>query len=72
MNLIHYNGLHLIGTTTFAPKHNARALELIASGRIDASHLVTHRLPLENFVEGAQLALAGKALKVVFENGGIS
>lgn len=69
MNLVHYNGLHIIGTTTFAPKHNARALELIASGKIDAKLLVTHRFPLEDFTEGTRIALAGKALKVVFENG---
>jgi L-iditol 2-dehydrogenase len=69
MNLVHYNGLHLIGTTTFAPKHNARALELIASGKVPAELLVTHRFPLEDFVEGAKLALAGKALKAVFEPG---
>ena len=67
MNLIHYNGLHVIGTTTFAPRHNARALELIASGKVPAELLVSHRFPLEDFVEGAKLALAGKALKAVFE-----
>ena len=66
MNLIHYNGLHVIGTTTFAPKHNARALELIASGKVPADLLVTHRFPLEDFSEGAGLALAGKTLKAVF------
>jgi L-iditol 2-dehydrogenase len=69
MNLVHYNGLHVIGTTTFAPRHNARALELIASGKVDAGLLVSHRMSLEGFVEGARLALAGKALKVVFETG---
>jgi hypothetical protein len=36
---------------------------------VNADLLVTHRMPLENFVEGAKLALAGKALKIVFENG---
>lgn len=66
MNLIHYNGLHVIGTTTFAPRHNARALELILSGKVPADLLVTHRFPLEDFEEGARLALAGKALKAVF------
>ncbi len=66
MNLVHYNALHIIGTTTFAPKHNARALELILAGKIPGDKLVTHRFPLEDFVEGAKLALAGKALKAVF------
>jgi L-iditol 2-dehydrogenase len=70
MNLVHYNGLHIIGTTTFAPRHNARALELIQTGKVDAGLLVTQRLPLEDFVAGASLAMAGKALKMVFLPGG--
>ncbi len=66
MNLVHYNALHLIGTTIFAPRHQRIALELMASGRIPVEKLVTHRFPLEAFAEGAHLALEGKALKVVF------
>lgn len=67
MNIVHYNALHLIGTTVFAPRHNRTALQLIASGRISASKFITHVFPLDKFVEGAQLALDGKARKVVFE-----
>lgn len=66
MNLVHYNALHLIGTTTLAPRHQRVALDLVTSGRIPAGKLVTHRLPLAEFVEGAALAMEGKALKVVF------
>jgi L-iditol 2-dehydrogenase len=66
MNLVHYNALQLIGTTVFAPRHNRVAMQLIASGRISAEKFITHVFPLEKFVEGAQLALAGKARKIVF------
>jgi len=66
LNRIHYEGLHLIGVTTFAPRHNRKALELIASGRLPAERLITHRFPLSQFEEGARLALAGRALKAVF------
>jgi len=66
MNLIHYNALHLIGTTIFAPRHFRTALELVASGRIPADQLVTHRFPLTDFNNGAALALDGKVLKAVF------
>lgn len=69
-NLIHYGALRVIGTTIFAPRHHAQALSLLASGRIDAAGLVTHRLPLERFAEGAAAALEGRALKVVFEGAG--
>lgn len=66
MNTIHYNALHVIGTTIFAPRHQRIALELMASGRIPVDRLVTHRFPLEAFKEGAEMALAGKVLKAVF------
>ena len=66
-NLIHYSALRVMGTTIFAPRHHAQAVSLLASGRIDAAGLVTHRLPLERFAEGAAVALEGRALKVVFE-----
>ncbi len=66
VNRIHYEALHLIGVTTFAPRHNVKALELIASGRLPAEQLVTHRFPLARFEEGARLALAGRTLKAVF------
>ncbi len=66
-NLVHYNALRVMGTTIFAPRHHAQALALLAGGRIDAAGLITHRLPLERFAEGAAAALEGTALKVVFE-----
>jgi L-iditol 2-dehydrogenase len=72
MNLVHYNALHLIGTTTFAPRHQMLALTMAASDRFPAAKLISHRLPLERFAEGAGLALEGKALKVVFFPGGMS
>jgi L-iditol 2-dehydrogenase len=72
MNLVHYNALHLIGTTTFAPRHQMLALGMAASDRFPAAKLISHRLPLERFAEGAALALEGRALKVVFFPGGTS
>jgi L-iditol 2-dehydrogenase len=67
MNLVHYNALHLIGTTIFAPRHYRLAVHLVASGRIAADKLITHRFPLQEFVRGATMALEGKVLKAVFE-----
>ncbi len=66
-NLIHYNAVQVVGTTIFAPRHHAIALELLRSGRVDGNTLVTHRMPLDDFVEGANLALAGEVIKAVFE-----
>ena len=69
MNIVHYNALHLIGTTTFAPRHQVIALKLLASGRIPGDKLVTHRLPLSEFDKGVNLAFEGKVLKVVYMPG---
>jgi len=66
MNTVHYNALHLMGTTIFAPRHYRLALKLVASGRIPADRLISHRFPLAEFKRGALLALEGKVLKAVF------
>lgn len=66
MNLVHYNALHLIGTTIFAPRHNRQAMQLIASGSINADKFISCVLPLEQFEHGARMALEGRARKVVF------
>ncbi|MBN1674334.1 MAG: alcohol dehydrogenase catalytic domain-containing protein [Kiritimatiellae bacterium] len=66
MNLVHYNALHVIGTTIFAPRHQLMALRLMASGRIPMDRLVTHRFPLAEFRRGAGMALEGRVLKAVF------
>jgi len=65
MNIVHYNALHLIGTTTFAPRHQIVALELLASGRIPGDKLVTHRFPLSDFKKSVTMAIEGKVLKAV-------
>jgi L-iditol 2-dehydrogenase len=65
-NLIHYNALHVIGTTIFAPRHYATALDLLARGRIDGGRFVTHRFGLADFAQGIELALQGKVRKAVF------
>lgn len=66
MNTVHYNALHLIGTTIFAPRHYRLALKLVASGRVPVDKLISHRFPLSDFKQGATMALEGKVLKAVF------
>ncbi len=65
MNIVHYNGLHIIGTTIFSPRHHRQALELVINRRIPVEKLIT-RFPLEDFSKGAELALTGKVVKAVF------
>jgi L-iditol 2-dehydrogenase len=64
-NLIHYKGLHIIGISTFNPRHYRLAIDAIASGMIPAQLLITHLIKLDDFEKGVELAKTGKALKVV-------
>ena len=66
MNIVHYNALQIIGTSSFAPRHQRIALRFLASGRVPGDKLVTHRFPLSEFKMGATMALEGKVLKAVF------
>lgn len=65
-NLIHYNALHVIGTTIFAPRHYATALDLLATARLDGRRFVSHRFALAEFNQGVELAMQGKVRKAVF------
>lgn len=67
LNIVHYNALHLIGTTIFAPRHYRLAVKLVAAQRIPVEKLITHRFPLTDFNRGATMALEGSVLKAVFE-----
>ena len=51
-----------------APLDHWQALELIRSGNIDVTDMITHRLPLEEIEKGFRIAAEGKeCLKVIIE-----
>ena len=66
-NLVHYRELTVVGANGSSPAHNARALELIASGAVPVADLITHRLPLERVLDGLDLVARGEAIKVTIE-----
>lgn len=66
-NIIHYKGLHVIGASSFSPKHHQTALSLFASNKIHVKDYITHLLPLEEYSKGIGALQDGKALKVVFK-----
>jgi L-iditol 2-dehydrogenase len=66
-NLVHYRELTLVGVNGSTPAHNRRALELIASGAVPVADLITHRLPLEEVLEGIEIVARGEAIKVTIE-----
>jgi L-iditol 2-dehydrogenase len=66
-NLVHYSELTIVGANGSSPAHNARALELIATGVVPVADLITHRLPLDSVLEGLQIVARGDAIKVTIE-----
>jgi L-iditol 2-dehydrogenase len=66
-NLVHYRELTLVGVNGSTPAHNKQALQLIASGAVPVADLITHRLPLDQVLEGIEIVARGDAIKVTIE-----
>ncbi|RCV47512.1 zinc-dependent dehydrogenase [Marinitenerispora sediminis] len=66
-NLVHYRELTIVGANGSSPEHNRRALELIASGQVPVSDLITHRMPLDEVLTAIDTVTEGTAIKVTIE-----
>jgi L-iditol 2-dehydrogenase len=66
-NIVHYREVDIVGANGSSPDHNKQALALIASGAVPVADLITHRLPLEQAIEGIQTVTRGEAIKVTIE-----
>lgn len=66
-NLVHYRELTIVGANGSSPAHNARALDLIATGAVPVEDLITHRLPLDGVLEALDTVARGEAIKVTIE-----
>ncbi|MEQ8506359.1 MAG: alcohol dehydrogenase catalytic domain-containing protein [Rhodospirillales bacterium] len=56
----------ILGTYSGAVHEQDQVFDLIASGALDPTPLVTHTMPLDDFQTGLDLVRARKALKVLF------
>lgn len=63
-NLVHYSELTIVGANGSSPEHNKRALQLIADGKVPVDDLITHRLPLDQVLDGIGIVSRGEAIKV--------
>lgn len=63
-NLVHYSELTIVGANGSSPDHNKRALQLIADGKVPVDDLITHRLPLDQVLDGIGIVSRGEAIKV--------
>ncbi len=66
-NLVHYRELMIVGVNGSSPAHNRQALDLIASGRVPVTDLITHRLPLGDILDAIEIVARGEGIKVTIE-----
>jgi L-iditol 2-dehydrogenase len=64
---LHYQAISTFGSVNSTPRQNADALHLIATKAVDASRLVTARLPLAKIGEAMRLAASPAHLKIIIE-----
>jgi L-iditol 2-dehydrogenase len=66
-NLVHYRELIVTGTTACSTDDCRRSAEIVNSGHIDLSDLISGRYPLAQAAEAFASASDGRSLKVVLE-----
>lgn len=66
-NLVHYRELTIIGANGSSPSHNTRALDLIATGEVTITDLITVALPLDEVGQAIDIVSRGEAIKVTIE-----
>jgi L-iditol 2-dehydrogenase len=66
-NLVHYRELIVTGTTACSTDDCRRSAEIVNSGRLDLSDLISGRFPLARAAEAFAAAEDGRSLKIVLE-----
>jgi L-iditol 2-dehydrogenase len=66
-NLVHYRELVVTGTTGCSTADCCRAANLVASGEMDLTPLISGRFPLRDAISGFKAAQDRNGLKVVLE-----
>lgn len=64
VNFIHYRQIAIYGTFSSAPRHNALAIEMIRSKKINADQILTHVVSLEDIGLGLDLVKNRAGLRV--------
>ncbi|HVG76753.1 MAG TPA: alcohol dehydrogenase catalytic domain-containing protein [Patescibacteria group bacterium] len=64
LGTLYHRELTVTSTYSSSPATLARAFWLLAAGKVEATGLITHRVPLERLAEGVELMRRRQALKV--------
>jgi len=68
VNLIHYNEIIVTGASALTRSGYELALNMLATGQIDAKSLITHRFSVADSLAAFEEAGSGRALKVAITN----
>jgi len=68
LSAVYHQELTITASYSSSPADLRRALELLSTGKVLVASLISHRLPLDQFHEGLELARTQRALKVFFVN----
>ncbi|NOZ50027.1 MAG: alcohol dehydrogenase catalytic domain-containing protein [Chloroflexi bacterium] len=63
--VVHYGELRIVGASDSRPEHVAKAVRLMAEGKMDTTPIITHRISLEDIHEGLDLMKNKQSLKVL-------
>ncbi len=64
-NVIHYKELFIMGAHGCVPRHHQMAVDLIASGAIQATRYISHRFPLDEAAQAFAAAESHAGMRVV-------
>jgi len=64
-NIIHYKECYLFGSHGSTPRHHRMALELLASGRMNAKKFISHNFPLEQIMDAFNTVEKRQGMKVI-------
>ncbi len=67
-NIIHYKGLHLLGTTGSSNSDYAKSLALVAEGRAPVKKLVSATFPISDIRKAFEYAASGDGMKAMIVN----
>ncbi|MCM2297058.1 zinc-dependent dehydrogenase [Rhodoferax sp.] len=68
VNLIHYNEITVTGASALSRSGYELALNMLSSGQIDATSLITHRYSVADSLAAFDAAASGNAIKVAIHN----
>jgi L-iditol 2-dehydrogenase len=63
--VLHYGEIRIVGSSDSRPEHVSKAVKLTSEKKVVLEPIITHRLSLENILEGLELMKNKQTLKVV-------